>query len=621
MGFIGVDLMKKSYKSIFLFFLIFVTITLGLSVVSASENVTSDVVLDDISSQGEVDETDDGTGDSIEPETSKIDTKIEVDNVTSYYKEKINLEVQLKDSNNVSLNNKNVNVYFNGKIDNLVTDDNGKLTLVYNNLKPNTYELRIICDGDENFTACNSNSYVKIKKAPLAIKMSNFKTDFKSGSYFKATVYNKNTGNVVSDIRVLFKVYSTKTKKYSYYYATTDSKGIATLNKDLNVGSYKIYTFIRDSKNKDYISYKDSKNKVTMKVNYAADEDCCSFFLQVSDTESVGGFRRDNTAMTTITVKEYTLGGIPVVKHTNSNKFVHLMVFANGWIVGNGGLDSHDFIHSMENLAVDMIKSNKIKMSSLKKIYNYKRSINFGHFSIKAPDGRYAVVWKNKIITGKLKPGEFSCSPNFKEYYRHSTYTKYSTNPAKAAIKVGATDKYGVNRRQIVVLHWKATTSKSFKVTSSIKAYAANDNGRFVGVSSGWRVDDVIFKGKLFPSYKLPKCPNKVFLGKHNFGNIDKLVKTPTKITAPSVSNQFNKTGYFKVVVKNKNTNKAVSNLKIKIKLSNGTNNIAYTIKTNSKGVAKLNTKPLSIGSYSVSLAPTSAKYIVSGKSKLTISE
>lgn len=608
--------MKKPYRRIFLFLMVLVTITLGLSFVSASENVTSDVVLDEVSSQ-----IDDGFGDSVDDKTSKVDTTVEVGNVTAYYKEKVNLEVQLKDSNNVSLKNKNVNVYFNGKADNLTTDDNGKLSLAYDGLKPDTYKLTIKFGGDDDFTSSESDSYVKVNKAPLAIKMDDFKTYFKSGSYFKATVYNKNTGNAVSGIRVLFKVYSTKTKKYSYYYANSNSNGVAVLNKNLKVGSYKISVYIKDSKNKNYISYKDSKNKVTMKVMSAAGEDCCSFFLQVSDTESVAGFRRDNTAMTTITVKEYKLGGIPVLKHTNANKFVHLIVFANGWIVGNGGLDSHDFINSMEKLAVDMVKSNKIKMSSLKKIYSYKRSINFGHFSIKAPDGRYAVVWKNKIITGKLKPGEFSCSPNFKEYYRHSTYGKYSTNPAKAAIKVGATDKYGVNRRQIVVLHWKSTTSKSLKITSSIKAYAANDNGRFVGVSSGWRVDNVVFKGKFFASHKLPKCPNKIYLGSHNFGNIDNLVKIPTKITAPKVSNQFNKTGYFKVTVKNKNTNKAISNLKIKIKISNGTDNLAYTIKTNSKGVAKIDTKNLSVGSYSVSLAPTTAKYKVSGSSKITISE
>ena len=611
--------MKKSYKGILLFLMILAIITLSFSFVSASENVTSDVILDDVSSQGEIDEIDDGYDDSADKESSKIQSKFEVKNVTSYYKEKIDVEVQLKDSNNAALENKSVSVIFNGKINNKTTDSNGKFILSYSNLKPSTYKLTFKFSGDDNFTSCESDSYVKVKKAPLAIKMSNFNTYYKSGLYLKAKVYNKNTGNPVSGIRVLFKVYSTKTKKYTNYYATTDSKGVATLNKNLKVGTYKIAAQIKDSKNKNYISYKDSNNKITMKVKSSPGEDCCSFFLQVSDTESVAGFRRDNVAMTTITVKDYKLGGIPVIKHTNANGFVHLIVFANGWIVGNGGLDSHDFINSMEKLAVDMVKSNKIKMSSLKKIYSYKRSINFGHFSIKAPDGRYAVVWKNKIITGKLKPGEFSCSPNFKEYYRHSTYGKYSSNPAKAAIKVGATDRYGVNRRQVVVLHWNLKTDKNFKSTSSIKAYAANDNGRYVGVSSGWRVDHVVFKGKFVSSHKLPKVPNMKYLGSHSFGNVDKFVKIPTTIKAPSVTNTFNNTGYFKVTIKNKNTAKAVAKLKVKVKLTANGITKTYTVKTDTKGVAKLDTKDLSVGTYNVVLAPATNKYLISGKSKITI--
>ena len=58
--------MKKSYKGILLFLMILAIITLSFSFVSASENVTSDVILDDVSSQGEIDEIDDGYDDSAE---------------------------------------------------------------------------------------------------------------------------------------------------------------------------------------------------------------------------------------------------------------------------------------------------------------------------------------------------------------------------------------------------------------------------------------------------------------------------------------------------------------------------------------------------------------------------
>lgn len=604
----------KNYLYILLFLLI---LFVSLNVVSAHDNSTQIAQGDLIPSENLQDEIS-VVDISAEEISQKVDTKIVVKDKDYFYKDKNNLVSYLKDSNGTPIKNKQLDVFLSGKHYSKTTDGSGKITLDLN-LKPNTYKLNIKFAGDENFTASDVNSIIKVKKPSVAIKMNNFNTYEKSSIFFKATVYNKVTKNPIEGVKVLFKVYSTKTNKLTKFYATTDNDGVATLSKSFKKGSYKVSAQIKDSKNKKYISYKNSNKNVTMKVKTYAGEDCCSFFLQVSDNESVGGFRRDNTAMTTITVKEYELGGIPLVRHTNANGFVHLMVFANGWIVGNGGLDGYDFIKSMEKMAVDMIKSNQIKMSYLKKIYTYKRNINFGHFSIKAPDGRYAVVWKNKIITGKLKPGEFSCSPNFKEYYRHSTYKQYSTDPAKAAIKVGSTDRYGVNRRQVVVLHWKATTDKNYKTTASIKAYAANDNGRFVGVSSARLVDNVVFKGKMFRGYSLPKTPNMRYLGYHSFGNIDQLIKTPTTVKAPKVTNKVNLTKYFKVTVKDKNTNKAVKYTQIKVKVSNENMSKTYTIKTDKNGVAKLNTKNLLIGIYKVVLSPANNKYLISGKSQITI--
>ena len=58
------------------------------------------------------------------------------------------------------------------------------------------------------------------------------------------------------------------------------------------------------------------------------------------------------------------------------------------------------------------------------------------------------------------------------------------------------------------------------------------------------------------------------YLGSYNLGNVDKFVKIPTTINEPSVKNTFNTTKYFKVSVKNKNTNKAISKLKINLKLT-----------------------------------------------------
>ena len=613
----GENMFKKSALIVLMLFLL----SLGLGVVSASENMTDNI-------QGTAFKETPLMEDNIENDFLQVNdsidnqkaTHFEVKDIVSYYKEKTTFVNYLKDSNNQSIQNKTIKIQINDKIYKSTTDKNGKSSLTLN-LKPNTYNVKLTFDGGDNYNSTVATSKIIIKKVPLAINMDNFNTYFASDSFFKVKIYNEITRNAVSGIKVKFNVYNPKTKKYSYYWATTDKNGYAKLSKNLGVGTYKISAKIDDSKNKKYVSYKNSNKKVTMKVNPPKGEDCCSFFLQVSESESVGGFRRDNTGAADIIVKPFKWAGKAAIKHykTSGSYFVHLITSASGWIVGNGGLDDVPVINSILKMAEKMVKSNKIQAKYLKKILSYKRSIGFGHFSIKAPNGKYAVVWQSGYITGKLKPGEFSCSPNFRSYYRHSTYTKYSTNPVKAAIMVGASDKYGVNRRDITIFHWKAKTDKNYKTTSVVKAYSANDNGRMVGVSSAHLKDNVYFKNKFFSKNRLPYSPRFIHIGTQKFGNIDKLIKKATIVKAPKVTNTFNQTKYFKVSVKDKSTKKAVRGIKIKVKLVRTNFAKYFTIKTDSKGIAKLNTKNLLNGTYRVAISPANNKYLISAKSAIVI--
>lgn len=613
----GENMFKKSALIVLMLFLL----SLGLGVVSASENMTDNI-------QGTAFKETPLMEDNIENDFLQVNdsidnqkaTHFEVKDIVSYYKEKTTFVNYLKDSNNQSIQNKTIKIQINDKIYKSTTDKNGKSSLTLN-LKPNTYNVKLTFDGDDNYNSTVATSKIIIKKVPLAINMDNFNTYFASDSFFKVKIYNEITRNAVSGIKVKFNVYNPKTKKYSYYWATTDKNGYAKLSKNIGVGTYKISAKIDDSKNKKYVSYKNSNKKVTMKVNPPKGEDCCSFFLQVSESESVGGFRRDNTGAADIIVKPFKWAGKAAIKHykTSGSYFVHLITSASGWIVGNGGLDDVPVINSILKMAEKMVKSNKIQAKYLKKILSYKRSIGFGHFSIKAPNGKYAVVWQSGYITGKLKPGEFSCSPNFRSYYRHSTYAKYSTNPVKAAIMVGASDKYGVNRRDITIFHWKAKTDKNYKTTSVVKAYSANDNGRMVGVSSAHLKDNVYFKNKFFSKNKLPRSPKCIHIGTQKFGNIDKLIKKATIVKAPKVTNTFNQTKYFKVSVKDKSTKKAVRGIKIKVKLVRTNFAKYFTIKTDSKGIAKLNTKNLLNGTYRVAISPANNKYLISAKSAIVI--
>ncbi len=611
-------ILKLDFKKSFYLVLVLLILTVSLSMVSAQENAT-DLISDElISSQLENEIV---INDNYElGDDSQIVSQIDLDNSDFYYKEDNNVITYLKDVNGTPIKNKQLTVFLDGNKYNKTTDDSGKISISCN-LKPNTYKLTVKFDGDENFTSSESSSLVNVKKAPVAIKMSNYNTYVDSDLFFKVKVYNVITGNAISGIKVKFKVYSIKNKKYSYFYCVSDKNGIATLNKNFKIGSYKISAYIHDSKNKPYISYKNSNKKVTMKVKPTAETGCCSFYLQVSATESVAGFRRDATNALNIYIKNVKWHGRTAIKQykLGNSYFFHSITTSDGWMIGTGGIDNPSINRAIENLAGQIVKANKIKSSYLKKIQNYEKRLGLGHFSIKAPDGRYAVVWLNGYWTGKLKPGEYISVPNLKSCYRQGNYDKFSSDPVKAAVKVGATDSFGVNRRDITVFHWMSTEDKNFKITSVVKTYASNDNGKLVGRSTAALKDNIYYKNKFISKYKLPSSPNMKYLGIHKFGNIDKLVKVPTVIKVPAVTNQFNQTKYFKVTVKNKKTGKAVVNLKIKLKITSGNKSKTYLIKTDKNGLAKFNTKNLLLGAHKVVVYPVTNKYLISAKSTIKI--
>jgi hypothetical protein len=599
-------LLNRNYSIILLLLLIFLTV----GIVSANENITDDISLNEEISSQNVSETpitkeieSDNNDNMQDPQETAIESK----NVKTYYKEKSELVAYLKDSNNQPIANKKIVISINNKNYDKLTDNLGKVILKLN-LNPGTYTAKISFAGDNDYAASSANAIVKVNKAALQITTKNFKTYFESGFYFKAKIINKVTKKPVEGVRVAFKVY--KNNKYRTYWATTDARGVAKLKKNLKAGSYKVVTSIKKSKN---LKAKKSKAKLTIKET--AEMGCSSLYLQVGKYESVAAFRRDATNAKLLHIVKYKINGKVAIKQYKTNSyFFHLVTTADGWMFGTGGIDNPSVNRAIEKLAGKIVKAGKIKKSYLRKIQNYERVLGLGHFSIKAPNGEYGLVWSGSIIKGKLKAGEFIDVPNVVSSFRHGKWAKLSKNPATAAIKVAATDSYGVNRRDVTVFHWKATT-KEGKTTSTLKVYAANDNGRLVGRSTGGLMDDVKFKGVFFSKYSLPKTPSKLLLGTHSFGSIDKLIKTQTMVNAPKLTKIQNESKTFDITVKDKKTKKPIKNLKLKLKIGEK----VYTVKTDSKGVARFNTKSLDEGTYKVAIFSGNDKYYVSAKSTIKI--
>ena len=381
--------------------------------------------------------------------------------------------------------------------------------------------------------------------------------------------------------------------------AKIDDKSISSLKKNLKEGS-----------NKAKLS------KATLTVKQTKEYGCCSFYVQVSNSESLCGFRRDGTNSVNIHIVKCKWNGRTAVKQYKTNSyFFHTIVTSDGWMVGTGGIDNPNINKAIENLAGKMVKTGKIKKSYLKKVQKYERALGLGHFAIKAPNGKYALVWGSGIYKGKLKAGEYLSVPNGKSSFRHSAWEKFSRNPKDAAIKVAATDPFGVNRRDITAFHWKATTVEG-KTTSKVKVYAANDNGQLLGRSStAYLKDNIYFAKKFISKNELPKTPSSKYLGNYKLGSIDKLTKTLTTVKAPELTKSLNESNKFKITVKNKKTNNAIKNLKLKIKISDK----VFTVVTNSKGVAKFDTGSLGIGNHSVKVYSGNIKYYVSAKSAIKI--
>ncbi len=109
-----------------------------------------------------------------------------------------------------------------------------------------------------------------------------------------------------------------------------------------------------------------------------------------------------------------------------------------------------------------------------------------------------------------------------------------------------------------------------------------------------------------------------VWRGIHAVATI-KVTKAKTIVKAPKVTAKYKKSKYFKVTIKNKASKKAISKIKVKIKVYTGKKYKTYTVKTNKKGLAKLNTKKLKRGKHKVVISSGNKKYIISKKSTIII--
>ena len=215
-------------------FIIILTLFISVSAISANENITDEVLLDDNMEPISPDNTFDDL------DVNKSTSEIQADNVTAYHDLKGYFKVSLT-SNNTALKNKTVKIILNNIAYNRTTNNLGQVSVNFK-LKTGNYAVNFFFDGDENYTSSNGTAMIHVKSQDATyLKVVDKDINYREGlrSIFQLRLVDINnkvvSGKYVS-IEVNGKTYKVK----------TTSKGYATFYLSLKKGTYTIkYSFAK----------------------------------------------------------------------------------------------------------------------------------------------------------------------------------------------------------------------------------------------------------------------------------------------------------------------------------------------------------------------------------------
>ncbi len=219
-------LFSKKHVKFALVLMVFAVLSVSIvcaSDVNSTDTVTTNDAGDAIELNDNLDEID-TLGDSSEKPTPTI--SINSSKVTTGDE----IEISLKDSNNVSLADKNLTATINKNEHALFTNENGiaKLKL---DLPGNTYVLNVKFKGDDSYSAITKTFDIKVYKITTVLDLGS--TSLKNGEKLRAYLKDVN-GNPVEGVAVTFKV-DGKT-----YTESTNADGRAAWNVNAALGKHSV---------------------------------------------------------------------------------------------------------------------------------------------------------------------------------------------------------------------------------------------------------------------------------------------------------------------------------------------------------------------------------------------
>lgn len=396
------------------------------------------------------------------------------------------------------------------------------------------------------------------------------------------------SGEASGSLKTTIKINKIKTKitieKFSEYLGSDKKLKIVVTNAETGkvVSGATVFFNLTDSTGKEVTFTRAGDNNTTVKVNELTTNENGTVEIPmnlvagkypISTNVVASNNYATSKATGTATIKEipvkYTISSTGII--TVTNKLTNKPVSGVYVLVKFDGSDKKLFLS----------QTNKNGKVEIKTVGKHK-------IQVSDADSRYAGSAVTKTITNKKITAKCS-APKVTDYYKgEKVFTVKLTTSAKKPI-YDAKIKLVINGYTQYV-----TTGVDGQVRLTLTTLKP---GTYKVVVTSGDTKSFTIK-KITTKIVIKKAPAKL---------------TPTKLTAKKGASK-----YFKVTVKNTKTKKVIKGVKVKIKVYTGKKYKTYTVKTNSKGIAKLNVKSLKVGSHKVVISSAN-KYVTAKTAKSTI--
>ena len=156
----------------------------------------------------------------------------------------------------------------------------------------------------------------------------------------------------------------------------------------------------------------------------------------------------------------------------------------------------------MEELGSEIVSKKGIEEEDMKEANSYFKGKSVGFFIIKSSDGKVGLtaydgrIEANTISIFNITEGEYVKVVNNPNCCERGNFKEFDHDPTEAALKVAATDPYGLHRRDIITYEYNQ---------GKVRVWASFDGGKLLEGATG-SLDNIKFLGHEISGKKITSC-------------------------------------------------------------------------------------------------------------------